>query len=302
MENISLLTAIVAGILSFASPCVLPLIPAYISYISGSSLQEMKEGNKNTTKILINSIGFVIGFSIVFILLGASATYVGRFLAKNKRIFEIVSGSIVVIFGLHTAQIIKLRFLSYEKKVKYSSKSPSFISAILLGFAFSFGWTPCVGPILGTILIQASTYSTVKEGVFLLALYSLGLGVPFILTALAINEFFSAFKTIRNFFLQIEIFAGLLLLGLGLALVFGTGLHSLYLISIIGISLSFAFISIIYNKILIFIGFSFLLASLLINWQSILKIISLPLYILALLGFFSLYKIGVFRNERIKKA
>ncbi|MGC8788653.1 MAG: cytochrome c biogenesis CcdA family protein, partial [Caldisericum sp.] len=147
-----ILQAIIAGFVSFVSPCVLPLIPAYISYITGETLIELKGGTTNTKKLLFNSIAFVLGFSFVFILLGATATFVGKFLSRNKRLFEIIAGIIVIIFGLHTSQIVRFNFLSYEKKMNIKASTPSLLKAFLMGFAFSFGWTPCVGPILGTIL------------------------------------------------------------------------------------------------------------------------------------------------------
>jgi len=225
MSNVSILTAIFAGFLSFVSPCVLPLIPAYISYISGVSLQEMQAGNISTKKIIGNSIAFVLGFSVVFIALGASATTLGKVLARNMRTFRIIAGVLIIIFGLHTAGFIRIKFLNYEKKMKIGSKNTSIVGAFLMGFAFAFGWTPCIGPILGAILTEASTYTTISKGILLLSFYSLGLGIPFILTAVAINKFFAAFKKIRRYFHLIEIIAGLLLIGLGLLLIFANGIH-----------------------------------------------------------------------------
>ena len=297
MDNISFLTAIFAGILSFASPCVLPLIPAYISYISGVSLQEMKEGQSSSSRLFINSIAFVIGFSVVFITLGASATVLGKILSRNKRIFDLIAGIIVMIFGLHTSQVIRIKFLSFEKKIKVRNKTPSFLSSFILGFTFSFGWTPCVGPILGTILVQASTYSTVKQGILLLTLYSLGLGIPFILTALAINKFFTAFKSIRKFFSQIELFAGLLIVGVGLALVFGTGLYSSYILSIILLAFGFALLSTAHIKLIGLFGIISVFGSLFLIFKAKINIQVLPIMILIFVSIISLYRIGVRENE-----
>lgn len=225
MTNVSIAIALLAGILSFVSPCVLPLIPAYISYISGVSLQEMQSGTASTKRITISAVLFVLGFSTVFIALGASATTLGKLLATNMRTFRIIAGSIVILFGLHIIGIIKLKFLNYEKKMQIKSKKTSLIGAYLMGFAFAFGWTPCVGPILGAILAETSTYATMSKGIILLSFYSLGLGIPFILTAIAINKFFFLFKRIKNYFHTIEIISGLLLICIGLLLIFRNGIH-----------------------------------------------------------------------------
>jgi cytochrome c-type biogenesis protein len=243
MSSVSILTAIVAGFLSFISPCVLPLIPAYVSYVSGVSLEDLKEGERTSQRVIFNSIAFVLGFSIIFIILGASASVIGKILARNKKIFDLIAGTIIILFGAHTAGIIRLNFLNYERKTRIRKRAPSFFNAILLGVAFSFGWTPCVGPILGAILAQASTYDTMSKGIILLSFYSLGLGVPFILTAFAINKFFVAFKSVRKYFKQVEIFAGLLIIGLGLALVFGIGLHTWYILGVILLSFSVSVLS-----------------------------------------------------------
>ncbi len=226
MTNVSIITALIAGILSFVSPCVLPLIPAYISYISGASLQEIQAGEISSKKIIINSIAFVLGFSTVFILLGVSATFVGKVLSRHMNTFKIIAGIIIIFFGLHTAGIIRIKFLNYEKKVQVKrSNSTTLIGAYLIGIAFAAGWTPCVGPILGAILAAASTYTTMTKGIILLSVYSLGLGIPFILTAWAINKFFVAFKQIRKYFHAIEVVSGILLIIVGLLLIFMKGLH-----------------------------------------------------------------------------
>jgi cytochrome c-type biogenesis protein len=226
MTNVSIITALLAGVLSFVSPCVLPLIPAYISYISGVSLQDMQSGEVSSKKIIINSIAFVLGFSTVFILLGASASLIGKVLARHMNTFKLIAGIIIIIFGLHTAGIIRIKFLNYEKKVQVKrSNSATLIGAYVIGIAFAAGWTPCVGPILGAILAEASTYTTMSKGIILLTVYSLGLGIPFILTAWAINKFFAAFKQIRKYFHAIEIISGILLIIVGLLLIFMKGLH-----------------------------------------------------------------------------
>ena len=226
MTQVSIITALVAGVLSFVSPCVLPLIPAYISYISGASLQEIQAGEVSSKKIIVNSIAFVLGFSTVFVLLGASASLIGRVLARHMNTFKLIAGIIIIIFGLHTAGIMRIKFLNYEKKVQVKrSNSATLIGAYVIGIAFAAGWTPCVGPILGAILATASTYTTMWKGILLLAIYSLGLGIPFILTAWAINKFFVAFKQIRKYFHAIEVISGILLIIVGLLLIFMKGLY-----------------------------------------------------------------------------
>ncbi|MGB9793709.1 cytochrome c biogenesis CcdA family protein [Caldisericum exile] len=293
-----ILQAIIAGFVSFVSPCVLPLIPAYISYITGETLIELKGGTTNTKKLLFNSIAFVLGFSFVFILLGATATFVGKFLSRNKRLFEIIAGIIVIIFGLHTSQIVRFNFLSYEKKMNIKASTPSLLKAFLMGFAFSFGWTPCVGPILGTILIMAGTHSQVIQGIILLTFYSLGLGIPFILTALAINKFFEAFKSIKKYFGQIEMFAGLLIIGIGLALIFGLGLHSDYITAVIIVSIGFAIMSIKKISLSDVIGIIIILVATYVALQvkfidgGNLNLHLIPFAVLLLVSIISMYKVG----------
>lgn len=290
MDFVSILTAMVAGFISFVSPCVLPLVPAYVSYISGVSIDNLKESNRNSQKVLINSIAFVIGFSIVFITLGASASIVGKVLARNKKTFDLIAGLIIIIFGIHTTGLIRLQFLNYEKKTKIGKRRPSFLNALILGIAFSFGWTPCVGPILGAILAQASTYDTMAKGIFLLSFYSLGMAIPFILAAIALDKFFTVFKSIRKYFKQIEIFAGLLLIGLGLSLVFGMGLHSLYIVGIISLSIGIAVLSLRGISLIGLFGLILLLISLPLVAGFDFNIQLLSSFVLALVGFLVIKK------------
>ena len=293
-----LFQAFIAGFISFVSPCILPLIPAYISYISGETFSNIESGVANTRKIFLNSIGFVIGFSIVFILLGATATTAGKFLSRNKTLFEIIAGIIIIIFGLHTAHIIRINFLNYEKRVQKRQTSGTFLSALLMGFAFSFGWTPCVGPILGTILIQASMLSTVSRGVMLLVFYSLGLGIPFIITAIAINKFLTAFGRIKEYFGQIEMFAGILIISIGIALMLRIGLHTEYIIASIILSAGFALLSTkklnIYESIGLLIIICSLPLMLNINFikNGTLNANLLGMVILVIMGIISMYKVG----------
>ena len=232
-ENVTLLAAFGAGILSFISPCVLPLIPGYLSYISGLSLDEMRGGPSGATRsavavvapphvrrrVLVSSLFFILGFSLVFIALGASASAIGHFVLARKSVFSKIAGAVIIIFGLHTMGVLRIEWLYQEKRVQTNRQPGGPFGALLVGIAFAFGWTPCIGPILAGILAIAATRSGVGEGVRLLAAYSLGLGVPFFATALAINRFFGALARIRRHYHKIELVSGALLVAIG-ALIF----------------------------------------------------------------------------------
>jgi len=191
---IEIFIAFGAGLISFLSPCVLPLIPGYIAYISGSSLNELLE-KKDVN--LLPIILFTFGFSIVFIIFGASATYLGKFLLSNSFPLRIIAGVIIIFFSLHIIGIINIKFLNYEKKI-YADRNNTVFSSILIGMAFAFGWTPCIGPILGSILILASTTENIGKGILLLSSYSLGLAIPFILSGYLIQKFILLSKNIKK--------------------------------------------------------------------------------------------------------
>ena len=228
-ENVTLLAAFGAGLLSFVSPCVLPLIPGYLSYISGLSLDEMRGGTAagggaavavaittdTRRRVVLSSLAFIAGFSIVFVALGASASFIGQFLTSRLTLMGRIAGAIIIIFGLHTMGVLRIEWLYQEKRVQTTSRPVGFIGAGLVGIAFAFGWTPCLGPILAGILAVAATQNTVGHGVRLLFAYSLGLGVPFLATALAINRFFIAFAKIRRHYHAIEVTSGALLVVIG---------------------------------------------------------------------------------------
>ena len=203
---IEILIAFGAGLISFLSPCVLPLIPGYISFITGSSFNELIE-KKNIN--LFPIILFTIGFSIVFIALGASATFLGKFLLSNSFPLRIIAGLIIIIFSLQILGLINLKFLTYEKRF-YSENNKNIFSSILIGMAFAFGWTPCIGPILGSILVLASTSESIIRGIFLLFSYSLGLAIPFILSGYLIQKFILFSKTIKTKIVLIEKIGGTL--------------------------------------------------------------------------------------------
>ena len=223
-QNITLVAAFAAGFLSFVSPCVLPLIPGYISFVSGISVEEMRADAAPATsrlQIFLTSLAFVIGFSIVFVLLGASATAIGKFMFARLPLLSKIAGGILIVFGLHTMGVFRLAFLETEKRVHSQKKPAGPLGAMLVGIAFAFGWTPCIGPILGGILAIAGSKNSVGEGITLLAVYSLGLGIPFLLTSLAINQFFGAARKIRRYYHAVELTSGALLILIGVLIITG---------------------------------------------------------------------------------
>ena len=225
MENVTLFAAFIAGVLSFISPCVLPLIPGYLSFVSGVTLDEMRGTGTGGVAIapagarrraVIMSVAFVLGFSLVFISLGASATAIGSLLMEHLSLLGKIAGVVIILFGLHMMGVLKIAWLYNEKRMQTSGKPAGFFGAMLVGVAFAFGWTPCIGPILAAILAVAATQESVGEGVKLLAVYSAGLGVPFIATSLAINKFFAASARIRKHYHAIEVVSGVLLVTVGI--------------------------------------------------------------------------------------
>ena len=223
MENISLSVAFLAGIFSFLSPCVLPLVPGYISFISGISFEELSKAGSHK-KIMIKSgvtaIFFVLGFSVVFVVLGASATLLGQLLVRYIQVLTKIAGVIIVILGLHLTGVIRIPWLNYQKKMNVERVSPGIAGAFLVGFAFAFGWTPCIGPILGGILTLAAAEKTVTRGILLLSAYSLGLGIPFIATGFAIGVFMKFMEKYRKFIRWGEIVAGVFLVVVGVLVFF----------------------------------------------------------------------------------
>ena len=212
---IELFVALGAGLISFLSPCVLPLIPGYISYISGSSINEL-EDKKNI--ILFPTILFTIGFSIVFIIFGAASTFLGQILLKNSYELRILAGLIIIILSFHIIGIINLKFLNYEKRIQTNIKK-NFFSPILIGMAFAFGWTPCIGPILGSILVLAATEESLIKGIILLSSYSLGLAIPFILSGYLIQKFLIFSKNFKKNINLISKIGGIILLITGILIV-----------------------------------------------------------------------------------
>ena len=214
IANVSILAAVIAafgaGVISFLSPCVLPLVPGYLSMISGFSLDQLKgSGDKRLKRaVVLNSITFIIGFSITFISLGASATWLGQALRSRQHLFEQIAGIVIIVFGLHLLGVFKINALYQDKRFHDVKKPRGAIGALVLGLAFAFGWTPCIGPILAGILGIAEQQQTVGQGVFLLSVYSLGLGVPFLLTSLGLNQFLSFYSRFKQHFRMVEIASG----------------------------------------------------------------------------------------------
>jgi cytochrome c-type biogenesis protein len=274
--QVSIFAAFVAGIISFLSPCVLPLVPGYISMLSGIGVEQLRQGEKPRGSLLTSAVAFVFGFSVVFIAFGASASAVGRFLVQNKNLLAPFAGAIIILFGLHLvgwltsipvragiiagimlvvagvalwmstgtedsiwfnpAQFISVSiiFLAGPSLTRWLNRDIHFrnlggsdaqnrgagpfagvASGFLLGFAFAFGWTPCIGPILAGVLAMAATSDTITQGVFLLAVYSAGLAIPFLLTALGINQFLGFYQRFRRYLQAVEVASGALLLVVG---------------------------------------------------------------------------------------
>ena len=223
-ENVSLLVAFSAGLLSFFSPCVLPLIPSYLAFITGVSIEELsqKENLKQVRKkVVLSSLFFILGFSVIFITLGASATFIGKFLSRHIRLVEIIGGVIIILMGLHFAGFFKIPFLYKERAIHLQKKPLGLLGTLLVGVAFGAGWTPCVGPILGSILALAATTQSMVKGIVLLAVYSAGLGIPFLVAGLILHKFFEYFQSVRKYLRAIEIGGAVLLIIVGVALIAG---------------------------------------------------------------------------------
>ena len=212
---LELFIALSAGLISFLSPCVLPLIPGYVSYISGSSLNELMESKETN---IFPIILFSLGFSIVFISFGATATYLGSLVLDYSYELRIIAGSLIIIFSLQIMGLLNIKFLNYEKRI-HSNIKPSIFGSILIGMAFGFGWTPCIGPILGSILALAATEESINKGILLLLFYSLGLAIPFILSGYLIQRFMIFSKNLKNKMNLISKIGGGLLLITGILMI-----------------------------------------------------------------------------------
>jgi len=223
ISEVSIIISFVAGILTFLSPCILPLFPSYIVYITGRSFNDIKDQTSSSIRrvTLIHSLFFILGFSIVFVLLGITFTYLGSFFGIGRIWLERIGGIFIVLLGLHLLGALKLGLLNQEKRLAYRREKISYLSSLLIGMAFAVGWTPCVGPILSTILIYASTLESLPRAVVLLEFYSLGLGVPFLIAGLLINQFLFLFNRFKAFMRFIPIITGVFLIFIGILLFFG---------------------------------------------------------------------------------
>jgi cytochrome c-type biogenesis protein len=217
------LAAFLAGLISFLSPCVLPLVPGYVSLISGTGVEELKSQEEAHVlrKLLLNSAAFILGFSVVFITLGAISTEVGQLLARYKSLLAQVAGVLIILFGLHLTGLLRINALYADKRLHNARGGSSTLGAFAIGFAFAFGWTPCVGPILAVILGFAAAQDSLVKGVLLLAIYSLRLAVPFLLTSLGIERFLKFYSRFRAHMHTVEVASGGLLIALGVLLVLG---------------------------------------------------------------------------------
>lgn len=211
------IAAFLAGLVSFLSPCVLPLVPGYVSLISGASVDELKNPEHRLTKTVMgHSVMFILGFSAVFISLGAVATEIGQLTHEYFGILSKVAGVVIVIFGLHLIGVFKIQALYSDKRLHSVQGGKSPVGAFVMGFAFAFGWTPCIGPILAGILALAASTNTVMKGILLLAVYSMGLAVPFLLTSLGIERFLGFYSRFRRYLHAVEVLSGVLLIVIGI--------------------------------------------------------------------------------------
>lgn len=215
-QNISIIGAFVAGLLSFLSPCVLPLIPSYITYITGlsfSDLQAEHPSHKVRQQTIIHSLLFIAGFTCVFVLLGASATFLGDFLQEHKTAIRRIGGVMIVIFGIHVSGLFDIGLLLGEKKLTLHRKPAGYLGSFVVGVVFAAGWTPCIGPILATILAVAATEG---RGVWLLLAYSMGLAIPFFLASLALHQFLVFFKRFKRHIRLFEVVTGVFMVIVGI--------------------------------------------------------------------------------------
>jgi cytochrome c-type biogenesis protein len=220
-EDVTYSVAFFYGLLSFFSPCVLPIIPSYFCFITGLSLEELTTAPKAAVrrKVLLSTLAFVAGFSVVFIILGASASYLGGLLAQHKGIIRIIGGCLVILFGLHLTGLLRISAFQYEKRLHIQKKPLHFLGTFTIGMAFAAGWTPCIGPILGSLLIMAQDKETVRQGVGLLCIYSIGLALPFMVLSVFINTLLTFTRKANKILRYANPVAGTLLIATGILLV-----------------------------------------------------------------------------------
>jgi cytochrome c-type biogenesis protein len=211
-----MIAAFFAGLVSFLSPCVLPLVPGYVSLISGASVEELQSKDRKLLgTVLLHSIMFILGFTLVFVSLGAAATTLSQLAHQYKKYLTWVAGAIIIIFGLHLIGVFKIKALYADKRIHTMQGGKSPIGAFLVGFAFAFGWTPCIGPVLASILGLAANSESVSKGIFLLWVYSMGLAVPFLVTSLLMGRFLKFYGRFRRHLGTVEVVSGVLLVAIG---------------------------------------------------------------------------------------
>jgi cytochrome c-type biogenesis protein len=219
-QTVSYNAAFIAGLLSFFSPCILPLIPAYFTFITGLSLDELTENAKETRrKVILSTLFYVAGFSFVFIMMGATASYFGNLLFEYSWVVRYLGGSIIIVFSLHLLGIINIKGLNFEKRFHVKEKPFHLMGVFVIGMAFGAGWSPCIGPILGSILIVASNQETIYNGMLLLSLYSLGIAIPFIIISIFVTRIVETIKRATKFIIYINKATGVLLFIVGVLLI-----------------------------------------------------------------------------------
>ena len=218
--NVTYSVVFLEGLASFLSPCVLALIPTYISYLAGTTIDEIESGGHNKQTLMINALGFVFGIFIVFALLGATATTLGQRLQENIGILQKISGAIIIVFGVFYTGLINLNFMNKEKRIHVKKVVPTIGGSMIFGMSFAFGWTPCIGPALGSVLMMAAISATLWKGVLLLSIYTIGLGIPLLLIALFIERLMPYIQRVYKHFTTIKIVSGILLILIGLLIFF----------------------------------------------------------------------------------
>lgn len=222
-QDISLLGAFLAGILSFLSPCVLPLVPSFLTYLTGLTFADLQAEHPThlvRKRLIAHSLLFIGGFTLVFVLLGASATFLGGFLRENMAVMRKIGAVLIMLFGLHVCGLLPINLLLGEKRINIRHKPAGYFGSMLVGITFAAGWTPCIGPILASILMVAAVESTVYRGIILLLVYSLGLGIPFFLSALAVHRFLELFNRFKKYIRLFEITTGVFLIIVGILIFF----------------------------------------------------------------------------------
>lgn len=215
--HLNLVTAFLAGLVSFISPCVLPLVPSYLSFLTGTSLEDLKAdaGAGTKLRVIAHALAFVAGFTVIFVAIGLSASAIGGIFVNHKRIVEIAGGAIIVVLGLHMMGVLKIPLLMMDKRFRVTGRKPSYWVSFLVGLGFAAGWSPCIGPILSGIIVLAASEKTLGQATFLLFVYSMGLAIPFLITAAAITQSLGVLNRIKRFLPVVEATSGAVLVATG---------------------------------------------------------------------------------------